>query len=164
MPQLSQLALVMQSQWFWLLLVLSAIYFIVGRGIVGKVESTVNDRDSMIAADLAEAQRLQDEAEADEEAWRNRVNAMRAEAQGVTATAKSEAQARLEVRLAAADSEIAAKTEAAVAELDAARGAAMTEIETVAVEATQQIVERLTGAGVAQADVRAAVTGVLGHA
>ena len=121
MPQLSQLALVIQSQWFWLLLVLGAIYFVVGRGIVGKVESTVDDRDARIAADLAEAQRLQDEAEADEEAWRTRVNAMRAEAQGVTASAKADAQAKLEARLAAADAEIALRTDSAVAELDTAK-------------------------------------------
>ncbi|MCB2064265.1 MAG: ATPase [Novosphingobium sp.] len=164
MPQLSQLALVIQSQWLWLLLVLAAIYFIVGRGIVGKVESTVDDRDARIAADLAEAQRLQDEAEADEEAWRNRINAMRAEAQGVTASAKSEAQAGLETKLAAADVEIAARTDAAVAELDAARAEAMAEIESVTVEATQQIVERLTGTGVSKGDARTAVAGALANA
>ena len=56
MPQLSQLALVYQSQWFWLLLVLGAIYFFVGRGIVPKVEATVDQRDAQIAADLAEAE------------------------------------------------------------------------------------------------------------
>ena len=58
MPQLAQLALVYQSQWFWLLLVLGAIYLFVGRGIVPKVEATVDDRDAKIAADLAEAERL----------------------------------------------------------------------------------------------------------
>lgn len=164
MPQLSQLALVYQSQWFWLALVLATIFFVVGRGIVGKVETTVDERDGKIAADLAEAQRLQDEAEADEEAWRERTNAIRAEAQGVTASAKSEAQAGLEAKLAAADVEIEARTNAAVAELDAARAAAMAEIESVTVEATQQIVERLTGTGVSEGDARAAVTGALANA
>ena len=164
MPQLSQLALVYQSQWFWLALVLATIFFVVGRGIVGKVETTVDERDGKIAADLAEAQRLQDEAEADEEAWRERTNAIRAEAQGVTASAKSEAQAGLEAKLAAADVEIEARTDAAVAELDAARAAAMAEIESVTVEATQQIVERLTGTGISESDARAAVTGALANA
>jgi F-type H+-transporting ATPase subunit b len=164
MPQLDQLLIVYQSQWFWLALVLVTIFIVVGRGIVPMVEKTIEDRDGQIAADLAEAQRLQDEAEADEEAWRNRVNAMRAEAQGVTASAKAEAQAKLEVRLAAADAEIAARTDTAVAELDTARKVAMAELESVAVEATQQIVERLTGTNVAQAEARAAVTGALGHA
>ena len=73
MPQIAQLALVYQSQWFWLLLVLGAIYFFVGRGIVPKVEATVDDRDAKIAADLAEAERLRDEADKTELAWRTRI-------------------------------------------------------------------------------------------
>ena len=65
MPQLAQLALVYQSQWFWLLLTLGAIYFIAGRGILPKVEATVDARDAQIAADLAEAERLRAEAARD---------------------------------------------------------------------------------------------------
>ena len=37
MPQLAQLALVYQSQWFWLALTLGVIFFFVGRGIVQTV-------------------------------------------------------------------------------------------------------------------------------
>src|SRR6187551_2289518 len=91
MPQLAQLALVYQSQWFWLLLVLGAIYFFVGRGIVPRVEATVDDRDAKIAADLAEAERLQAEAARVEEAWRGRINEGHAEAQALVARAKTKA-------------------------------------------------------------------------
>ena len=62
--------LVYLSQWFWLLLVLGRIYFVVGRGIVPKVEATVDPRDTKIAADLAAAERAQAEADATEEAYR----------------------------------------------------------------------------------------------
>src|SRR3569623_1376588 len=62
MPLRSQLGLVYQSQWFWLLLVLAAIYFFVGHGIVPKVEATVDQRDAQLAADLADATRLRAEA------------------------------------------------------------------------------------------------------
>ena len=91
MPQLSQLALVYQSQWFWLLLVLGAIYFFVGRGIVPKVEATVDKRDAQIAADLAEAERLRAEADAAEEGWRAKVNAVHADAAAQAAAAKAKA-------------------------------------------------------------------------
>jgi F-type H+-transporting ATPase subunit b len=70
MPQLSQLGLVFLSQWFWLAIVLASIYFFVGRGIVPKVSSTVDQRDAQIASDLAEAERLRAEADATEQAWR----------------------------------------------------------------------------------------------
>jgi len=163
MPQLSQLALVYQSQWFWLLLVLGAIYFFVGRGIVPKVEATVDDRDAKIAADLAEAERLRDEADRTEAAWRTRMNEGHAEAQAVLARAKVKADADAAKRVAKADSELAAKAEAAAAELDAARQAALAEIEALAVEATQEIVAKVAGGKVTQAQARKAVAEALTH-
>ncbi len=164
MPQLEQLALVYQSQWFWLLLVLAVIFFVAGRGIVPRVEKTVDDRDAKIAADLEEAQRLQDAAEASEEAWRERMNAAHAEAQEATAVAKSKAATSIEKALAKADGEIGEKMAAAEAALAEARSSAVAELEGVATEAVQEIVAKLTGASVSDADARNAVAGALGNA
>src|SRR5436190_8298554 len=159
MPQLSQLAIAYQSQWFWLLLVLATIYFVVGRGIVSKVESTVDARDKQIAADLATAERLQAEAARSEEAWREQMNAAHAVGQARTADAKAKAARDAEKRVAKADQEIAAKTDAAEKALAAARRNALTEIEGVAAEATREIVAKLTGAKVSEKAARPAVTG-----
>lgn len=163
MPQLSQLALVYQSQWFWLLLVLGAIYFFVGRGIVPKVEATVEDRDAKIAADLAEAERLRDEADRTEAAWRTRINEGHVEAQSVIAKAKAKADADAHKRVAKADAELEAKAEAAAAELDQARQTALAEIEALAVEATQEIVAKLAGGKVTPAKAKKAVAEALSH-
>ena len=163
MPQLSQLALVYQSQWFWLLLVLGVIYFFVGRGIVPKVEATVDDRDAKIAADLAEAERLRDEADRIEEAWRNRINEGHSEAQGAIASAKAKADADAAKRVAKADAELDTKAQAAAADLDAARRSALAEIEALAVEATQEIVAKLSGGKVPVAKARKAVAEALAH-
>ena len=57
MPQLAQLALVYQSQWFWLLLTLGVIYFFVGKGIVPKVEETVDLRVLVPAFMISEIRR-----------------------------------------------------------------------------------------------------------
>jgi F-type H+-transporting ATPase subunit b len=164
MPQLSQLALVYQSQWFWLLLVLVTLYFVVGRGIVSKVESTVDARDKQIASDLATAERLQAEAARSEEAWREQMNAAHAEGQARAAEAKAKAMREAEQRIAKADQEIAAKTEAAGAALAEARNSALAEIESVAVEAAQEIVAKLTGAKVTAKAARDAVTGAMSRA
>ena len=161
MPQLAQLALVYQSQWFWLLLVLGAIYFFVGRGIVPRVEATVDARDAKIAADLAEAERLRDEADRTEEAWRTRINEGHAEAQAMIAKAKAKADADAAKRVAKADAELSAKADSAGAELDEARRSALAEIEALAVEATQEIVARLAGGKVTQAKARKAVAEAL---
>jgi F-type H+-transporting ATPase subunit b len=164
MPQLSQLALVYQSQWFWLLLVLAAIYFFVGRGMVPKVEATVDQRDARIAADLAEAERLRAEADATEEEWRSRINDAHADAQALAHDAKDRALRDTEKRVHVADTKLAAKTEEAARALDEARQSALAEIEGLAAEAAREIVGKLTGAKVDDKAARKAVAGALSRA
>ena len=164
MPQLSQLAIVYQSQWFWLLLVLAIIYLFVGRGIVSKVETTVDARDKQIASDLAAAERLQAEAARSEEAWRVQMNAAHAEGQAAAAEAKAKASRDAEKRVAKADAEIAVKTEAAAKALADARKNALAEFERIAAEAASEIVAKLTGAKVTDKAANAAVTGALNRA
>jgi F-type H+-transporting ATPase subunit b len=164
MPQLAQLAQVYQSQWFWLAITLAAIFFFVGRGIVPKVEATIDQRDAQIAADLAEAERLQAEAAQVEEAWRTRMNEGHAEAQAHIAKAKAKADADALERVAKADAELQTKADAAAAQLDEARQSALAEIEALAVEATREIVAKLAGGSVTEAKARKAVAEALSHA
>jgi F-type H+-transporting ATPase subunit b len=164
MPQLAQLGLVYLSQWFWLLLVLAAIYFFVGRGIVPKVETTVDLRDAQIAADLAEAERLRGEADATEEAWRAKINDAHAEAQALAHDAKDRSLRDTDKRVGAADKKLAAKADEAAKALDAARQGALAEIEALATEAAREIVAKLTGAEVDDKAARAAVAGALARA
>ena len=81
MPQLNQLLLVYQSQWFWLALVLAAIYFGIGKGMVPKIEGVVEGRNAKIAADLAAAERARAGADEAEERARTADLAARAAAQ-----------------------------------------------------------------------------------
>ena len=164
MPQISQLALVYQSQWLWLVLTLLAIFILVGRGIVPRVEATVDARDAKIAADLAEAERLRGAAEAEEEAWRKKMNDAHAEAVTAAAQAKAASTHDAEVRVKAADAEIAKKLDVAAAALATARNNALTEIEGVAAEAARDIVAKLTGAAVSADAARTAVAGALSRA
>ena len=68
MPQIEQLSQIIFSQLFWLLLVFGIIYFWIGKGMVPKIQSVVEDRDRKIADDLAAAQSAREQAEAAEEA------------------------------------------------------------------------------------------------
>ena len=60
MPQINQLPDIFFSQLFWLLVVFGIIYFWIGRGMVPKIQSVVEDRDRKIADDLAAAQRARE--------------------------------------------------------------------------------------------------------
>ena len=163
MPQIAQLADTYSSQVFWLLVFFGITFFVVGRGMVPKVMDTVQLRNGQIADDLKAAQAARDRADEEEEAWRLRENANREAAQGVIAEAKAQAAADSERRQATAQKRIDKRLEEAEIEIGEARTSALTEIEAVAVEATQDIVARLAGTRVAEAEARDAVRGALVH-
>ena len=164
MPQINQLLLVYQSQWFWLFLVLAAIYFGIGRGMVPKIERVVEDRNARIAADLTAAERARAGADEAEERARLADAEARAAAHEITAKAKATAAKDAETRLATADAGIAAKLAEAEATLATARGDALASLEAVAAEAAQDIVAKVSGATVPAAKAQSAVKAVFAHA
>ncbi|MFA7586134.1 MAG: ATPase [Novosphingobium sp.] len=163
MPQIAQLSETFASQVFWMLVFFGFVFFVIGKGMVPKVMSTVESRDRQIAADLAAADAARKAADAEEEAWRVTANKQRAEAQALIASAKAEAAKAAEVRLATADKTIDARLAEAGTRIAQAREAALGELETVASEAASSIVTRLAGitvdAGAANAAVKEALNG-----
>jgi F-type H+-transporting ATPase subunit b len=163
MPQIEQLPLVYSSQWFWLLITLATIYFLVGRGIVPKVERTVDDRNQRIAADLAAAERARAEADETEEAYRLRMDESRGGAMKLTAKAKAEGARSTEARLAKADAAIQAKAVDAQARIRASREAAVKELEQVAGELARDIAGKVGGVSVSTDDAARAVKAVMAN-
>lgn len=161
MPQIAQLSATYASQIFWILLVFGFIFFVIGRGMVPKVMATVEARDKQIAQDLVAAETARKAAEAEEEAWRKRESANRAEAQAIIAQAKADAAKAAERRLAEANARLDAHTAEAEARIVAARDGAMDEIEAVAAEAATEIVSRIAGISIDQASARGAVQAAL---
>ena len=157
MPQINQLSEIFFSQLFWLLVVFGIIYFGIARGMVPKIQSTVELREKTIADDLEKAQAARSEAEEIEAAYRERMDVSRAEAAKLTREARQASALETETKVRAASEQIAKKVAAAEAEIRKAAGAARSEVEKAAVEATQELVARLTGAKVDRAQAAAAV-------
>jgi F-type H+-transporting ATPase subunit b len=145
MPQLSQLSEVLLSQLLWLAVALGFIFFVIARGMVPKIQATVDQRESKIAADLERAQEARKEADETEAAWRARMDAARADAARVAQEAKAESARQTEAKVRKAADKIDLKVESAEGKIRDAVASARAEIEAVAAEATQQMVERLTG-------------------
>ena len=164
MPQINQLLLVYQSQWFWLALVLAVIYFGIGKGMVPKIERVVGGRNAKIAADLAAAERARAGADEAEERARSADAAARAAAHEVTAAAKAKGAKDADARLAKADAGIAEKLATAEAALGKARRDALANLETVAADAAQDIVTKVSGATVTSAKAKLAVKAVFANA
>lgn len=163
MPQISQLAATYASQIFWLLVTFGIVFFVVGRGMLPKVQKTIDTRDAAVAQDLAAAGRARDEADTAEEAWRARDHANRERAQALVAEARGRAARMTETTLRAANDEQSTMVATHEADIRAAAGRAMAELETVAAEAAQEIVARVTGAQVSTDDARTAVRTAMAH-
>jgi hypothetical protein len=88
MPQIAQISEIFASQFFWLAIFFGLIYLTVGRGMLPKIEATIDARDAKIAEDLAEAERARARADEIEEANRVEADRIRAEALKVTQAAK----------------------------------------------------------------------------
>jgi len=157
MPQIEQLPYNFFSQLFWLALVFGFIFFVIGRGMLPKIQGTVELRDAKIAEDLERAQAARAEAEGTEAAWRARMDAARAEAARLAQDAKQASAQETEKRVKVAAEKINLKVESSEAKIREAVSSARSEIEAVATEATQEMVTRLTGISVADQEAAAAV-------
>ena len=157
MPQLTQLSDVILSQLFWLAITLGFIYFVIGRGMVPRIQSTVDKRDQQIAADLAAAEQAKVKADEIEAAYRQRMDASRAEAMKATNVAKQQAAQKIEKLLGKANAANQAKLEKAEARIRTAREAARAEIASVAAEMTQDVVAKVAGLQIGKAEALKAV-------
>src|SRR4029450_7090446 len=113
MPKINQLADVLYSQLFWLLLTLALIYFGIGRAMVPKIQSTVDARNSRIADDLAAAEAARQSADTIDEAYRARIAESRAEVLKLILSAKQESARATATKVAAADAAIRSRVDTA---------------------------------------------------
>ncbi len=103
MPQIAQILETYACQFFWLLIVFGLIYFGIGRGMLPKIEATVDARDRKIADDLAAAEAARAAADDTEAAWRTQMNDVKAEAHVASAKAKAQASDASAQTMARAD-------------------------------------------------------------
>lgn len=157
MPQLSQLSEVYLSQFLWLAVALGFIFFVIARGMVPKIQATVDAREQRIAGDLEAAQKARVAADETEAAWRARMDAARVEAARIAQDAKTESGRDTEAKVKAAADKINRKVESAQDAIREALAAARSEIESVAAEATQDMVGRVTGLKIDKKEAAAAV-------
>ncbi len=157
MPQLTQLSDVVLSQLFWLAITLGFIYFVIARGMLPKIQSTVDLRDQKIAQDLASAESARAETDRMEEAYRERMDASRADAMKLTAAAKSDVAKAIEKKVAKADAANLAKIDKAKERIRTARESARAEIFAAAADMTQAVADKVAGLKVGKEEALKAV-------
>jgi F-type H+-transporting ATPase subunit b len=157
MPQIEQLPYIFFSQLFWLAVVFGIVFFGIGRGMLPKIQGTVDLREKKIAEDLERAQAARAAADEPEAAWRGRMDAARAEAARLAQEAKQASARETEAKVKAAADKINLKVESSEAKIRDAVASARAEIEKVAAEASRDMVQRLTGIKVDPREAAAAV-------
>ena len=157
MPQLSQLSAVYLSQFLWLAIALGFIFFVIARGMVPKIQATVDQRESKIAGDLEAAQKAREAADDTEAQWRSGMDAARVEAARIAQEAKQASARDTETKVKAAADAINLRVDAAQTQIRDTVNSARGEIEAVAAEATRDMVARLTGIAVDPNDAAALV-------
>jgi F-type H+-transporting ATPase subunit b len=122
-----------------------------------KIQGTVESREKKIAEDLERAQAARAGAEETEATWRARMDAARGEAARLAQEAKQDSARETETRVKAAADKINLKIESSEKQIREALSAARAEIETVAADATRELVQRLTGLQIDPNEAAAAV-------
>ena len=161
MPQINQLSTVFNSQLFWLIVVFGLIYFGIARTMIPRVRSMMDSRSERIGEEIARAEAARAVAEEAQEAWAQRLEKARAEAASVAQEARHAAARENEAMINAAVEQINLKVEAAERNIREAAAGIRAEMVGVAADATQDLVQRLTGIGIAKEDALNAVTAEL---
>ena len=163
MPQIAQISATYASQIFWLLITFGLLYFVVGRGMVPRIQATVDAREARIAGDLAAAEAARAEADRVEAAWRAEMDAARVAAMAETNAAKARATHAFEAQVKAADADLAERLGHHDLAIANAKVEAMANLQSVAAEAARDLVAKLSGVQVGEDAAADAVRKVSAH-
>ncbi|MCA8879484.1 MAG: F0F1 ATP synthase subunit B' [Rhodobacteraceae bacterium] len=146
------------NQIFWLVLAVLAIYFILTRVALPRIEGILADRHAAISGDIAAAEELKLKTQEAEAAYEKALADARSEASRIAQAARAEIQGELDEALARADAQIAEKTAESETRIAEIRAGAMDSVEEVARDTAAALVAAL-GAEPADDKIAAAVAG-----
>lgn len=129
----------------WLLILFGVLYFVMAQYALPRVESVLAERRARIDGDLEQAQASKLRADAALVEHKEATARARAEAQAAIATATQQAQAEAAGKAEALNARLSAQIEAAEHRIVGSRDQAMAALRTVAADAAEAMVRRLTG-------------------
>ena len=148
------------SQLLWLAISFGLLYYLMSKVALPRISSILEMRKDRVAADLDEANRLDEEGKAAVAAYEQSVAEARNKGNAVAQTARDEAKARSDAARAAAEADLAARMSEAEARIAEVRSSAMAEVETIAADTAEALVAELVPADISRAEVEQAVRAV----
>jgi F-type H+-transporting ATPase subunit b len=138
------------AQWpgqvVWLLIIFGIMFALFHRVIVPRLSGGVSAREDKIAADIAEARRLRENAQAEADSAAGEMSAARGRAQRLASEAADQSKAAANESRAAEDAKLDASISAAEQRIAASRAEAMSHVRVIAIDTAKAMVARLTGA------------------
>jgi len=144
------------SQLLWLAVTFAALYLLMSRIALPRIDSILEQRRQRIAGDLAQAQRLKGESDAAIAAYEKALADARGRAQALVADSRQRQVAAAEAGRKALDATLNARIAEAESGIAETKSAAMDNVRGIATEAAAAIVERLIGIAPAGRDAVAA--------
>lgn len=145
------------SQIFWLVITMAFLFVVLWRFAGPRIKGTLSERRGLIQKEIEAAQESRRKAEAATVAYETPLFEARERARQINNQYREKAAADVKQAEAEADTQAEKVTAEAEARLAKIRAEAKTHIEGAAKDAAIEIVERLTGTRISEADAAAAV-------
>lgn len=149
------------AQWpgqiVWLLVIFALMFTLFHRVIVPRLSGGVSAREDKIAADIGEARRLRENAQAEADSAAGEMTAARGRAQRLASEAAEQSKAAANESRAAEDAKLEASIAAAESRIAASRAEGMSHVRAIAVDTAKAMVARLTGAEAGSDEVERAL-------
>jgi F-type H+-transporting ATPase subunit b len=149
------------SQLLWLALVFVALYLLMSRIALPRIDAILENRKQRIDGDLAEANRLKAESDEAIAIYEKSLADARNRAQTLANQTRERDAAEAEAARKALDAKLNAQIAEAETAIATRKSAAMANVQGIATDAAAAIIERLTGTAPAAREVEAAVSDVL---
>jgi len=144
------------SQLLWLTVSFVALYMLMARIALPRVESIFAERRQRVSGDVAEANRLKGESETAIASYESALADARGRAQALVSDSRERQNAEAEARRKDLDTGLNARIAEAENKIAQTKAAAMVSVRGIATEAAAAIIERLTGSAPANRDAVAA--------
>ena len=132
-------------QLIWLVVIFGALYLLMSRVALPRVQGILDARRSRIASDLDSARIMQDQAEAAGEAYDKTLADAKGKAQGLAQETHDKLHAEAEARRHSLESDLNGRLSAAEAQIADTRTRAMANVDGIARDAARTIVQHITG-------------------
>lgn len=144
------------SQLLWLTITFAALYLLMSKIALPRIDGILANRKAIIDADLAAADASRQQTDAAIVAYETALAEAKAKAQGIANETREAIQADLAAKRSAVETDLTSKVTAAEARINATKTEALTHVDEIATETAQTVVTQLVG-DVAADSVRAAV-------